>query len=128
MHHAQVVEAAYSKPFVLHGSIGPSAAVAHYLDGRLSVWSHSQGVEMLRPALGAALGLDADRITVTHVDGAGCYGHNGADDAALEAALVAIARPGATVRVMRVSRQNMNASLIKHSFAPVSRISPESTS
>ena len=92
-----VVEASYSKPFHLHGSIGPSAAVAAFTDGRLEVWTHSQGVELLRYSLAEAVGLDADAVTVRHVDGAGCYGHNGADDAALDAALVAMACPGAPI-------------------------------
>ena len=96
---ATVVAAEYTKPFVLHGSIGPSAAVAH-LDGeRLLVWSHSQGVELLRYSLAEALDLDPARLTVRHVDGAGCYGHNGADDAAMDAATIALALPGTPVAV-----------------------------
>jgi CO/xanthine dehydrogenase Mo-binding subunit len=94
-----VVEARYSKPFLLHGSIGPSAAVARFDGAWLEVWSHSQGVEMLRPCIAEALGIDADAVVVRHVDGAGCYGHNGADDAAFDAALVAFHRPGAPVKV-----------------------------
>ncbi|HEY7105743.1 MAG TPA: molybdopterin cofactor-binding domain-containing protein [Acidimicrobiia bacterium] len=96
---ATVVEARYSKPFLLHGSIGPSAAVARFDGARLEVWSHSQGVEMLRPCIADALGMDADAVVVRHVDGAGCYGHNGADDAGFDAALVAFHRPGAPVKV-----------------------------
>jgi CO/xanthine dehydrogenase Mo-binding subunit len=87
------LRATYTRPFALHGSIGPSAAVARYDGGRLSVWSHSQGVELLRLALADVVGLDAGAVTVTHVPGAGCYGHNGADDVALDAALVAMADP-----------------------------------
>jgi nicotinate dehydrogenase subunit B len=97
---ARVVRATYRKPFLLHGSIGPSATVAWYDDGRLSVWCHSQGVEVLRPALAEVLRLDADVVTVHHVDGAGCYGHNGADDVALDAALVAVADPGRPVSLV----------------------------
>jgi CO/xanthine dehydrogenase Mo-binding subunit len=94
-----VVRARYSKPFLLHGSIGPSAAVAQFDGTRLQVWSHSQGVELLRPAIAEALDLAADDVTVVHVDGAGCYGHNGADDAAFDAALVALHLPGQAVKV-----------------------------
>ena len=94
---ATVVAASYTKPFHLHGSIGPSAAVASFVDGRLSVWSHSQGVELLRHSLAEAVGLSADDLVVRHVDGAGCYGHNGADDAALDAAVVAMACPGTPI-------------------------------
>ena len=93
----RTLHATYTKPFHLHGSIGPSAAVAVFEDGRLSVWSHSQGVELLRYSLGEAVGLSPDDVVVRHVDGAGCYGHNGADDAALDAAIVAVARPGVPI-------------------------------
>src|SRR5262249_24879568 len=74
--------ARYHRPYLAHGSIGPSAAAAlTQADGRLEVWSHSQGVHALRRELAAALGLSTDQVVVRHVDGAGCYGHNGADDA-----------------------------------------------
>lgn len=96
---ATVLRARYSKPFYLHGSIGPSAAVAHLDGGRLSVWSHSQGVELLRLSLAEVLELSPDDIVVRHVDGAGCYGHNGADDAAMDAAVVALACPGTPIAV-----------------------------
>ena len=96
---ATALSATYAKPFLLHGSIGPSSAVARYDGGRLEVWTHSQGVEPLRPAVAEALGLPVEAVTVRHVDGAGCYGHNGADDAAFDAALVAVHRPGPAVKV-----------------------------
>lgn len=92
-----VVEARYTKPFVLHGSIGPSAAVARFAGGRLHLWSHSQGVELLRLSVAEAVGLDPELVSAEHVDGAGCYGHNGADDVALDAALVAMAQPDGPV-------------------------------
>lgn len=90
----------YTRPYLLHAAIGPSVAVARFEEGRLEVWSHSQGVELLRLALAEVLRLDAADITVTHVPGAGCYGHNGADDVALDAALVAMADPGRPVSLM----------------------------
>jgi CO/xanthine dehydrogenase Mo-binding subunit len=98
-HHDRALRlrATYSRPFLLHGSIGPSAAVASFAEGRLTVWCHSQGPELLRFALAAVLRLDPDDVTVIHVQGAGCYGHNGADDVALDAALVATADPGQPV-------------------------------
>lgn len=83
------VSATYSKPYTMHGSIGPSTAMALYQDDGLRVWCHSQGVELLKLTLAAVLKISADKIRVSHVEGAGCYGHNGADDAALDAALVA---------------------------------------
>ena len=94
------VAARYSKPFLMHGSIGPSAAVAHLDDGRLIVWSHSQNVEALRRCLAEVLDLDEGAVRVRHVDGAGCYGHNGADDAALDAAVVAVAHAGTPISVV----------------------------
>ncbi len=91
---AQVLHSRFTKPFLLHGSIGPSAAVARHDGGSLTVWSHSQGVGFLGKSLADVLGLDRGAVTVHHLDGAGCYGHNGADDAALDAALVARACQG----------------------------------
>jgi nicotinate dehydrogenase subunit B len=93
--------ARYHRPYLAHGSIGPSAAAAlAHTDGRLEVWSHSQGVHALRRELAAALGLPVDRVVVRHVEGAGCYGHNGADDAAMDAALLAQAVPGRPVHLV----------------------------
>ena len=96
VHDAQLT---VSRPYIAHASLGPSCALAEYRDGRLTVWSHGQGMHPLRQSLARALDLDPDVISTIHVDGAGCYGHNGADDAALDAALVAMARPGRRVRV-----------------------------
>ncbi len=87
------IEATFTRAFQMHGSIGPSSALAEWRGGALTVWSHSQAVHMVRPALAQALGMEQDDIRVVHVRGAGCYGHNGADDAAFEAALLARAVP-----------------------------------
>jgi len=81
--------ARYSRPFIAHASIGPACAVAQWHDGQLQVWSHSQGIYPLRRQLARTFGLDAEHVQVTHAHGAGCYGHNGADDVALDAALLA---------------------------------------
>ena len=89
--------AAYTRPYLMHASIGPSAAMAIWQDGRLEVLTHSQGVYVLRDALAAALALVPEQIHVRHVIGAGCYGHNGADDAAFDAALLAMSAPGRAV-------------------------------
>ena len=96
---ARTLEATYTRPYHMHASIGPSAALAQWTDGELTVWSHSQGVHLLRGALAQALATEADRVRVVHVEGPGCYGHNGADDAALDAALLARAVPGRPVRL-----------------------------
>ena len=68
-------------------------------DAQIDLWTHSQGIYNLRTDLALALVLPAERIVVHHVEGAGCYGHNGADDAAFDAALLARAVPGRAVRV-----------------------------
>jgi nicotinate dehydrogenase subunit B len=93
----QTLAATYYRPYHMHASLGPSAAVAQLLDGKLTVWTHSQGVYPLRAALAHVLGMPEDDVRAIHVDGPGCYGHNGADDAALDAALLAQAVPGRPV-------------------------------
>jgi CO/xanthine dehydrogenase Mo-binding subunit len=93
------IKAQYFKPYVMHGSIGPSCAVALYDNGRLHVWSHSQGIFPLRESLAKLLQLPAEQVHVTGVPGSGCYGHNGADDVAADAALLAIAYPGKHIRL-----------------------------
>jgi nicotinate dehydrogenase subunit B len=90
----KVVEATYRKPYMSHGSIGPSCAVARFQDGKMTVWTHSQGVFPLRGNLVMALNMPADKIHCIHAEGSGCYGHNAADDVALDAALLARAAPG----------------------------------
>ncbi|MBI4203546.1 MAG: xanthine dehydrogenase family protein molybdopterin-binding subunit [Betaproteobacteria bacterium] len=96
---AQTLEAEYTRPLIAHASIGPSCAVATFEDGRYTVWTHSQGIFPLRGDLAKVLGVAEGNIVVIHVEGAGCYGHNGADDAALDAALLARAVPGRPVRL-----------------------------
>lgn len=91
------LSASYSKPFLVHASIAPSAALARWSDETLRVWSHSQGIYPLRAAIAQALELDPAAVEVEHVDNAGCYGHNGADDAAFDAVLLARAVPGRPV-------------------------------
>ena len=96
----RVFELTATRPYLSHGSIGPSAALAVWRDGRLEIRSHSQGVFQLRAAIAQVLDMDPDNIDIAHVPGAGCYGHNGADDAALDAAILARAVPGRPVRVV----------------------------
>jgi nicotinate dehydrogenase subunit B len=81
--------AAYTRPYLAHASIGPSCAVAEWTRNTLTVWSHSQGIYPLRRQLARVFGLSQDAVQVCHVQGAGCYGHNGADDVVLDAALLA---------------------------------------
>jgi nicotinate dehydrogenase subunit B len=96
---SRVVEATYTRPYLVHGSIGPSCAVAELKDGRFTIWTHSQGVFPLRRDLVKALKVAADAVRCVHVEGSGCYGHNGADDVALDAALLARAAGGRPVRL-----------------------------
>jgi nicotinate dehydrogenase subunit B len=96
---AQTLTATYLRPYQMHASLGPSAAVAHLAGEKLTIWSHTQGAYPLRAAIAAVLGLETAAVRVIHVDGAGCYGHNGADDVALDAALLARAVPGRPVSV-----------------------------
>jgi CO/xanthine dehydrogenase Mo-binding subunit len=91
--------ARYARPYLAHASIGPSCALARWDDARLEVWSHSQGIFNLRDELARVFGRAPGDVVVHHVEGAGCYGHNGADDAACDAALLARAVPGEVVRV-----------------------------
>lgn len=86
---ARRFEASYSKPYLAHASIGPSCALASFEGGKLTIWSHSQGPHFLRSQIAKTLGMAENEVHVIHRDGAGCYGHNGADDVALDAALVA---------------------------------------
>jgi nicotinate dehydrogenase subunit B len=89
----------YTRPYIAHASIAPSCAMAQWSGDRVHVWTHSQGVYLLRTDLALVLKLPAENITVEHLEGAGCYGHNGADDVALDAVLLAKAAGGRPVRV-----------------------------
>lgn len=93
------LEARYTRPFQMHSSIGPSCAVGLFEDGRLTVWTHTQGVYPDRKAIAELLSMEENAVRLIHMPGAGCYGHNGADDAAADAALIATALPGRPVRV-----------------------------
>ena len=104
--------AAYSRPFLMHASIAPSAAVAVWRDVGLAIECSSQGIEPLRHVVARVLGIDTDAIEIRHVPGAGCYGHNGADDAALDAALIARALPGQRIS-LKWSRED------EHGFEPL---------
>jgi len=96
---ARTRRARYTRPYLAHASIAPSCAVAQWDAGRLRVWTHSQGIFNLRTDLALALALPPESILVEHVEGAGCYGHNGADDVAFDAALLARSAAGRPVRL-----------------------------
>ncbi|MCY4531759.1 MAG: molybdopterin-dependent oxidoreductase [Gammaproteobacteria bacterium] len=103
--------ASYSRPFLMHASLGPSAATAVWRDGTLTIESASQGIEPLRLVIARALRMEDANIEIRHIAGAGCYGHNGADDAAFDAALIALALPGRKV-LLKWSRAD------EHGFEP----------
>jgi nicotinate dehydrogenase subunit B len=90
----------YTRPYIAHASIAPSCAMAQWSGDRVHVWTHSQGVYFLRADLALVLKLPIENVTVEHMEGAGCYGHNGADDVALDAVLLAKAAGGRPVRVL----------------------------
>lgn len=92
--------ATYSRPYIAHASLGPSCAVAHEQSGILEVWTHVQGVYPFRINAAQTLQRAPETIVVRHAHGPGCYGHNGADDAALDAAIIATLVPGTPVRVL----------------------------
>ena len=121
---ARTLAHSFLKPFIAHGSMAPSCALACWAPGgapHLAVWTHSQGIYNLRADLSVVFGLPPERIRVEHVEGAGCYGHNPADDVALDAALLARAVPGRTVRV-QMSRED---ELAGGPFAPAMRVDVE---
>jgi CO/xanthine dehydrogenase Mo-binding subunit len=101
LHH----EAVYLKPYLAHASVGPSCALAQWDGRQLQVWTHSQGIHNLRDDIVKALAKEAvpvakADILIHHVEGSGCYGHNGADDVAFDAVLMALRCPGQPVRVL----------------------------
>jgi len=91
--------AEFSKPFTAHGALGPSCALAKLEDGKYTVWSHTQGIHPVGAEIAKVLGVARGDVRVIHAEGAGCYGHNGSDDVALDAALIARGLPGRAVRV-----------------------------
>jgi CO/xanthine dehydrogenase Mo-binding subunit len=95
----QTYKSSFFRPYLAHASIGLCCAIARFEDGKLDVWSHSQSIFLLRKDIAGTLDLPLESVTVHHVEGAGCYGHNGADDVALDASLVARANPGRPVRL-----------------------------
>jgi len=108
---AAALEATYHRPYQVHGAIGPSCAVGQLRDGKLTVWTHSQGVFPLRAAIAEMLGMPVESVHCIHMEGSGCYGHNGADDAGADAALLARAFPGRPVRVQWMREE-------EHSWEP----------
>jgi len=124
---AKVYEAVYFRPALHHGSMGPSVALAVWesaeANSGLKVWSHTQGIFPLRKDLALAFAMDAQQIEVQHMRGAGCYGHNGADDVAYDAAWLARHVPGQCVRVQWTREEEMQQSPL----APAMRVKLQAT-
>ena len=99
------LEASYRRAYQMHAAIGPSCALGLFKDDAVTVWTHTQGVFPLRAALAKMLGLAEERVHVIHTEGSGCYGHNGADDVAADASLIARAFPGRPVRIQWMREQ-----------------------
>lgn len=97
---ARTIHGRFTRPYLAHASIAPSCAIARWQDDRLTVWSHTQGIYLLRAELARWFEIPVASVEVRHVEGAGCYGHNAADDVAGDAALLARAVPGRHVQVM----------------------------
>jgi len=102
---ARTVEASYRRPCQMHAPIGPSCAVGLMRDGTLTVWTHTQGVFPLRKSIAEMLRLPDQQVRCVQVEGSGCYGHDGADDVAADAALLARALPDRPVRVQWMREQ-----------------------
>jgi nicotinate dehydrogenase subunit B len=97
---SRTIRRQYTRPYIAHGSIAPSCAMAQWTGDRVHVWTHSQGIYFLRNDLALVLKLPIENIIVEHMEGAGCYGHNAADDVALDAVLLAKAAGDRPVRVL----------------------------
>jgi nicotinate dehydrogenase subunit B len=102
---AKTVEARYTRPYISHGSVGPSCAVAHLTEGVMTIWTHTQGVFPDRQAIAEMLRMPPDKVRCIHAEGSGCYGHNGADDAAADAALIASFLPDRPIRLQWTREQ-----------------------
>ena len=99
--------AEFERPYLQHASIGLSCAIAQWSDAGLQVWSHSQAIFNLRRDLAIAFGMPVDSVTVSHWEGAGCYGHNGADDVAFDAAWLARQSAGRPVKIQWTRHSEM---------------------
>jgi nicotinate dehydrogenase subunit B len=95
----KILSATFKRPYQMHGSIGPSCAIALFKDDTITVWSHGQGMFPLQASVAELLHIPKEKVRCIHVEGSGCYGHNGADDAGADAALLAAALPGRPIRL-----------------------------
>ncbi|WP_209402343.1 molybdopterin cofactor-binding domain-containing protein [Pseudozobellia sp. WGM2] len=101
------LEASFFKPYLMHAANGPSCAVAFFENDMLQIWSHCQGAYPLRRTIAKLMEMPEDSVNVKAVPGSGCFGHNGANDVATEAALLAREYPGRHIR-LQWSRDDEN--------------------
>jgi len=89
------LSATYEWPIQSHASMGPSCAVADVRPDRATIWTGSQATHRFRVTFARLLGLPQDKVRLIYLDGSGCYGMNGHEDAAADAALMsrAVGRP-----------------------------------
>jgi CO/xanthine dehydrogenase Mo-binding subunit len=86
---AKTFRATYDFAVHTHGSMGPSCAIAEFKDGKLTVWTASQATHLLRKQLAHMFDMTDLNVRCIYLEGAGCYGRNGHEDAAADAALIA---------------------------------------
>ena len=105
---ARTLAAEFTRPFLAHASIAPSCSIARWDGDSVTVWSHSQGIFLLRAAIASGLGLEAGQVTVHYAEAGGVFGQNGSDDVAMDAVLLARATPGRPVRVFWTRQDEMS--------------------
>src|SRR6266852_3506950 len=93
--NVKTLAASYFWPMQSHASLGPSCAVADVRAGEATVWTASQGMHDNRATFARFLGLPEDKVRLIYLEGSGCYGMNGHEDAAADAAILsrAVGRP-----------------------------------
>ena len=101
-----VIKATYRYPYQMHGSMGPSVAVADVQGGKATIWSSTQSAYPTRSGVAMLLAVPADNVRVIYTQGAGCYGINGADTVAYDAALLSQGA-GKPVRVQLSRKDEM---------------------
>ena len=101
---AKVIEAEYEWPFQSHASMGPACALVEIKDGKVTCWSGTQKSHFVQQGLASILEVPANKVHVIWTTGPGSYGRNDADDAAMDAAVLAKA-VGAPVRLQYMRNQ-----------------------
>ena len=101
----------FKKSYLMHGPIGPSASCAIYNDNEFTVFSHSQSIFALKYSISKYFDIDPNLVTLKFMPGSGCYGHNGADDVAFEASVIAKSYPNRHI-LLKWTRED------EHSWEP----------